>query len=239
MRCGSGSAENPGTGHRSRSSAKASGLDGYLSGARGARGARASDTAQKYSRRAACDAANDGCRPRDAARELEGGLPVGVSQRLSQPLRFRASAWRSSARTSGLTVRLQGQRGDAVAPHTARTDTRFGARGEKQPWLFARASAGDSQGACDDDFISRANVGRGSIKEKKGDTQIRTGDGGFADPCLTTWLCRRSWRNFVGSGSLPCPHCVQIRSIRLVPARARYKYEGAIFAWILPFRFNV
>src|SRR6202023_118374 len=28
-------------------------------------------------------------------------------------------------------------------------------------------------------------------RKKKGDTQIRTGDGGFADPCLTTWLCRR------------------------------------------------
>ncbi len=25
---------------------------------------------------------------------------------------------------------------------------------------------------------------------KKGDTQIRTGDRGFADPGLTTWLCR-------------------------------------------------
>jgi 1,4-dihydroxy-2-naphthoyl-CoA synthase len=24
-----------------------------------------------------------------------------------------------------------------------------------------------------------------------GDTQIRTGDEGFADPSLTTWLCRR------------------------------------------------
>src|SRR5580658_9658491 len=27
-----------------------------------------------------------------------------------------------------------------------------------------------------------------------GDTQIRTGDGAFAELCLTTWLCRRSER---------------------------------------------
>src|SRR5665213_969838 len=27
-----------------------------------------------------------------------------------------------------------------------------------------------------------------------GDTQIRTGDGAFAELCLTTWLCRRSDR---------------------------------------------
>ena len=26
----------------------------------------------------------------------------------------------------------------------------------------------------------------------KGGTQIRTGGGGFADLCLTTWLCRRT-----------------------------------------------
>src|SRR5580693_18894 len=29
-----------------------------------------------------------------------------------------------------------------------------------------------------------------------GDTQIRTGDGAFAELCLTTWLCRRSERQF-------------------------------------------
>src|SRR5579872_635618 len=33
---------------------------------------------------------------------------------------------------------------------------------------------------------------------RRGDTQIRTGDGGFADPCLTTWLCRRVASNFHG-----------------------------------------
>jgi hypothetical protein len=27
---------------------------------------------------------------------------------------------------------------------------------------------------------------------KKGDAQIRTGDKGFAGPCLTTWLHRRN-----------------------------------------------
>ena len=33
---------------------------------------------------------------------------------------------------------------------------------------------------------------RESIKDslEKGDNQIRTGDKGVADPCLTTWLCR-------------------------------------------------
>jgi hypothetical protein len=30
------------------------------------------------------------------------------------------------------------------------------------------------------------------VKQKlKGGTQIRTGGKGFADPCLTTWRCRR------------------------------------------------
>ena len=33
---------------------------------------------------------------------------------------------------------------------------------------------------------------RESIKDspERGDNQIRTGDKGVADPCLTTWLCR-------------------------------------------------
>ena len=33
---------------------------------------------------------------------------------------------------------------------------------------------------------------RESMKDslEKGDNQIRTGDKGVADPCLTTWLCR-------------------------------------------------
>ena len=35
------------------------------------------------------------------------------------------------------------------------------------------------------DFVAQSAV-------IKGGTQIRTGGEGFADPCLTTWLCRRT-----------------------------------------------
>jgi hypothetical protein len=30
------------------------------------------------------------------------------------------------------------------------------------------------------------------LKKKKGDERIRTADGGFADPCLATWLRRQT-----------------------------------------------
>ena len=44
--------------------------------------------------------------------------------------------------------------------------------------------------ACDFSRYSRKK--RESIKDspERGDNQIRTGDKGVADPCLTTWLCR-------------------------------------------------
>ena len=39
------------------------------------------------------------------------------------------------------------------------------------------------------DFKSVASAGSATLPNGGG-TQIRTGDKGFADPCLTTWLCR-------------------------------------------------
>ena len=38
-----------------------------------------------------------------------------------------------------------------------------------------------------------------------GGTQNRTGDEGFADLCLTAWLCRRIWSGKRGSNSRPPP----------------------------------
>ena len=41
-------------------------------------------------------------------------------------------------------------------------------------------------------FLATRVKKRESIKDspERGDNQIRTGDKGVADPCLTTWLCR-------------------------------------------------
>ena len=41
-------------------------------------------------------------------------------------------------------------------------------------------------------FLATRVKKKESIKDslKRGDNQIRTGDKGVADPCLTAWLCR-------------------------------------------------
>ena len=44
-----------------------------------------------------------------------------------------------------------------------------------------------------------------SIKKIGGDTQNRTGDKGFADLCLTAWLCRLNWSGKRDSNSRPPP----------------------------------
>ena len=35
--------------------------------------------------------------------------------------------------------------------------------------------------------------------------RLELGNKGFADLCLTTWLCRRNWSGLRGSNSLPPP----------------------------------
>ena len=44
-----------------------------------------------------------------------------------------------------------------------------------------------------------------SINKIGGDTQNRTGDKGFADLCLTAWLCRLNWSGKRDSNSRPPP----------------------------------
>ena len=58
------------------------------------------------------------------------------------------------------------------------------------------------------DFKSLASASSATAADKTkygGDTRNRTGDKGFADLCLTAWLCRLNWSGKRGSNSRPPP----------------------------------
>ena len=64
---------------------------------------------------------------------------------------------------------------------------------EKHALRVSRVIAVLAKSACKHAiFLATRVKKRESIKDspKRGDNQIRTGDKGVADPCLTTWLCR-------------------------------------------------
>ena len=58
---------------------------------------------------------------------------------------------------------------------------------------------------CPRDFKSLASASSATPAKFGGDTRIRTGDGGFAVLCLTTWLCRRKWSGRRDSNPRPSP----------------------------------
>ena len=55
------------------------------------------------------------------------------------------------------------------------------------------------------DFKSLASASSATPAKSGGDTQNRTGDKGFADLCLTAWLCRLNWSGKRDSNSRPPP----------------------------------
>ena len=55
------------------------------------------------------------------------------------------------------------------------------------------------------DFKSLASASSATPAKSGGDTQNRTGDEGFADLCLTAWLCRLNWSGKRDSNSRPPP----------------------------------
>ena len=64
---------------------------------------------------------------------------------------------------------------------------------EKHALRVSRVIAVLAKSACKHAiFLATRVKKRESIKDslERGDNQIRTGDKGVADPCLTTWLCR-------------------------------------------------
>lgn len=59
--------------------------------------------------------------------------------------------------------------------------------------LVPRAGLEPAQAYCPKDFKSFASTIPPPRHTIGGDTRNRTGDQGFADPCLTTWLCRQKY----------------------------------------------
>src|SRR5580700_2348722 len=116
------------------------------------------------------------------------------SRTVTIPMRSRCSSvdLRTGAMDSTGMLRIDCDGADAVVALAALTSLAFVAR--SRPALL-RPAAGYSPDFAD------------GCRMLRGDTRIRTGDGGFADLCLTTWLCRRARRSpFVGAPFSP-PEC--------------------------------
>ena len=109
---------------------------------------------------------------------------------------------------------------------------------EKHALRVSRVIAVLAKSACKHAiFLATRVKKRESIKDspERGDNQIRTGDKGVADPCLTTWL-RRHIFNCVNSHSYSLPKlCVSVKREFTVFSPAFYLFFA--YSFLNPFAF--